>query len=168
MDFLAILVDKGVLNAHDLTAVRNAQAESPSRPLHTLLLERGWAKEETLLPALADYFSLDLVDLTKVTISPETLRAPCPPSWSIAAASCRSTGKTARWSWPRAIRSTCMPWKSCKRSPACTSSRCWPVRGEIARLIKTHFGVGGETVTAMVQEREASEIELLEETRGRR
>ena len=24
---------------------------------------------------------------------------------------------------------------------------------EIARLIKTHFGVGGETVTAMVQER---------------
>src|SRR6185503_20976874 len=32
---------------------------------------------------------------------------------------------------------------------------------EIARLIKTHFGVGGETVTAMVQER--SEIELLEE-----
>jgi general secretion pathway protein E/type IV pilus assembly protein PilB len=32
---------------------------------------------------------------------------------------------------------------------------------EISRLIKTHFGVGGETVTAMVQEREA--VELLEE-----
>src|SRR5215471_8606085 len=32
---------------------------------------------------------------------------------------------------------------------------------EIARLIKTHFGVGGETVTAMVEER--SDVELLEE-----
>src|SRR5207244_7218360 len=34
---------------------------------------------------------------------------------------------------------------------------------EIARLIKTHFGVGGETVTAMVQERDADEVELLED-----
>src|SRR5262249_54573991 len=33
---------------------------------------------------------------------------------------------------------------------------------EIARLIKTHFGVGGETVTAMVQERGA-DVELLQE-----
>jgi general secretion pathway protein E/type IV pilus assembly protein PilB len=32
---------------------------------------------------------------------------------------------------------------------------------EIARLIKTHFGVGGETVTAMMQER-AEDVELLE------
>jgi general secretion pathway protein E/type IV pilus assembly protein PilB len=32
---------------------------------------------------------------------------------------------------------------------------------EIARLIKTHFGVGGETVTALMEER--NEVELLEE-----
>src|SRR5208337_6878 len=32
---------------------------------------------------------------------------------------------------------------------------------EIARLIKAHFGVGGETVTALMQER-ADEVELLE------
>src|SRR5439155_20180654 len=32
---------------------------------------------------------------------------------------------------------------------------------EIARLIKTHFGVGGETVTALIQERQ-EEVELLE------
>ncbi len=34
---------------------------------------------------------------------------------------------------------------------------------EIQRLIKTHFGVGGETVSAMVQDRAKDEIELLEE-----
>src|SRR5205085_3477678 len=33
---------------------------------------------------------------------------------------------------------------------------------EIARLIKTHFGVGGETVTAMVESRK-EDVELLEE-----
>jgi general secretion pathway protein E/type IV pilus assembly protein PilB len=34
---------------------------------------------------------------------------------------------------------------------------------EIARLIKTHFGVGGDTVTQMVQERAQEDVELLEE-----
>jgi general secretion pathway protein E/type IV pilus assembly protein PilB len=34
---------------------------------------------------------------------------------------------------------------------------------EIQRLIKTHFGVGGETVSAMVQERARDDVELLEE-----
>jgi general secretion pathway protein E/type IV pilus assembly protein PilB len=34
---------------------------------------------------------------------------------------------------------------------------------EIARLIKVHFGVGGETVTAMMQERASDGVELLEE-----
>src|SRR5207248_4082255 len=33
---------------------------------------------------------------------------------------------------------------------------------EIARLIKTHFGVGGDTVAALAQEREDEAIELLE------
>src|SRR5438132_6039452 len=41
--------------------------------------------------------------------------------------------------------------------PVLASSR------EVARLIKTHFGVGGETVTAMVQERANDGVELLEE-----
>ena len=34
---------------------------------------------------------------------------------------------------------------------------------EITRLIKTHFGVGGETVTAMMLDRAKDEVELLEE-----
>src|SRR5207245_5423118 len=34
---------------------------------------------------------------------------------------------------------------------------------EIARLIKTHFGVGGETVSSLMQERANDGVELLEE-----
>src|SRR5262249_43602359 len=33
---------------------------------------------------------------------------------------------------------------------------------EISRLIKTHFGVGGDTVSALVQERPEDQVELLE------
>src|SRR5208337_846802 len=35
---------------------------------------------------------------------------------------------------------------------------------EVTRLIKTHFGVGGETVTALVADRASDGVELLEET----
>src|SRR5207253_935104 len=41
--------------------------------------------------------------------------------------------------------------------PVLASSR------EIQRLIKTHFGVGGETVTALVADREKEQVELLED-----
>ena len=39
---------------------------------------------------------------------------------------------------------------------------------EIARLIKTHFGVGGETVTAMVQDRAQGRRRAARRARGRR
>ena len=59
-------------------------------------------------------------------------------------------GTTARSSSPPATRSTSTRSTSCRRSPACTSSRCSASPREIARLIKTHFGVGSETVAALV------------------
>src|SRR5207253_4528731 len=34
---------------------------------------------------------------------------------------------------------------------------------EIARLIKTHFGVGGDTVNSLVLERDKDDVELLED-----
>jgi type II secretion system protein E len=162
MDFLAILVDKGVLNAHDLAAVRAAQAEAPSKPLHVLLLERGWSKEEALLPVLAEYFSLDLIDLTKVTISPETLR-----SLPAKLVHRRSFLPVDRQNGTLVV-ATGDPFDmyALEELQTLTGLRIRPVLAsprEIARLVKTHFGVGGETVTQMVEERDASEIELLEE-----
>src|SRR5688572_15257431 len=75
MDFLRLLVDKGLLREPDLGAVRHAQAASPGRPPHAILLDRNLVREEDLLPVLAEYFGMDLVDLTKTTIDPETLRS---------------------------------------------------------------------------------------------
>src|SRR4029077_18897891 len=69
------LVQKGIIPEADLARVAEAQAAAPSKPLHELLVERGFAKEEHVLAALAEEFGMDLVDLTQITIEPETLLA---------------------------------------------------------------------------------------------
>src|SRR5438128_11969313 len=69
------LVHKGIMAEADLARVAEAHAAAPATPLHEILIERGFAKEEPVLAALAEEFGMDVVDLTKVTIEPETLKA---------------------------------------------------------------------------------------------
>src|SRR2546421_8015218 len=69
------LVKRGALPVGELARVAEAQAATPTKPLHELLIERGFAKEEDVLAALADEFGMELVDLTQVTVEPETLKA---------------------------------------------------------------------------------------------
>ena len=162
MDFLASLVGKNLLQDRDLPMIRQTLAETPNTPLHVMLLERGWAKEEELLPALAEYFGLDLIDLTKLTISPETLRS-LPPKLVHR----RSLLPVERQNGALVV-ATGDPFDmyALDELQTLTGLRVRPVLAsprEIARLVKTHFGVGGETVTAMVEEAAASEVELLEE-----
>ena len=38
------------------------------------MIEKGFAKEEHVLPALAEEFGMDLVDLTTVKVDPELLK----------------------------------------------------------------------------------------------
>src|SRR5262249_39985054 len=69
------LVQKGLLTEADLSRVAEAKNAAPSKPLHTLLIEQGFAKEEAVLAVLAEEFGMDVVDLTKVTVEPDTLKA---------------------------------------------------------------------------------------------
>src|SRR3954452_19830169 len=70
------LVRRGVLKPEDLARVAEVQAATPPPPpLHELLIERGFAKEDDVLAALADEFGMELVDLTQVKVEPETLQA---------------------------------------------------------------------------------------------
>ena len=69
------LAQKGQLRESDLPRVAEAVAAAPDKPLHELLIERGFAKEDDVLAALAEEFGLDLVDLTQIEVAPETLQA---------------------------------------------------------------------------------------------
>jgi general secretion pathway protein E/type IV pilus assembly protein PilB len=159
MQLVHDLVRKGLLKESDLEAVQAAQA-SNGKPLHEVLVEKGFAREEDVLAALADETGLELVDLTKCVVEPETLKA-----MPLKLVHRRTLMPIARENGTLIV-ATGDPFDiySLDELQTITGLRVRPVLAsprEIARLIKTHFGVGGETVTAMVQER--GDVELLEE-----
>jgi general secretion pathway protein E/type IV pilus assembly protein PilB len=155
------LAKKKLLSTEDLARVAEARAASPTEPLHKLLIERGFAKEEHVLAALAEELGMELVDLTKVTVDPEVLR-----TMPLKLVHRRSLMPIARENGTLTVATADpMDIYALDELQTLTGLKVVPVLAsarEIARLIKTHFGVGGETVTAMVQER-GEEIELLEE-----
>src|SRR5262249_60111929 len=102
----------------------------------------------------------ELVDLTQVSVEPDTLQA-----MPLKLVHRRSLMPLSRENGTLVV-ATGDPYDvySLDELQTLTGLQIQPVLAvprEIARLIKTHFGVGGETVTAMVQERGG--VELLEE-----
>ena len=154
------LVKKGILNAQDLPRLAEEQAAAPSKPLHQLLVEKGFAKEEDVFRVLADELGMDLVDLTDVTVEPDTLKA-----MPLKLVHRRTLMPLSRQNGTLVV-ATGDPFdvNSLDELQTLTGLQVQPVLAhprEIARLIKTHFGVGGDTVAALAQERE-EEVELLE------
>src|ERR1700722_11387631 len=154
------LVRRGVLKPDDLARIAEAHALTPSKPLHELLVERNFAKEEDVLAALAEEFGMELIDLTDVKVEPETLQAM--PLKLVH----RRTIMPLRREDGVLIVATGDPIDvyAPDGRAMLTGMEVQPVLArpsEITRLIKTHFGVGGETVTALMQDR-AEEVELLE------
>jgi general secretion pathway protein E/type IV pilus assembly protein PilB len=161
MQLVQRLVRRGTLNADDLPKIAQAHAANPAKPLHMFLIEQGYAKEDEVLAALAEEFGLELVDLSAVKVDPDTLQ-----SMPLKLVHRRTLMPLERRNGTLVV-ATGDPFDvySLDELQMLTGMRVQPVLAsprEIARLIKTHFGVGGETVTAMVQER-GEEVELLEE-----
>ena len=160
MPLLQNLVERGLLKESDFVAVAQAQAAAPNKPIHYVLVESGFLKEEQILPVLADEFGMELVDLSQIKIEPETLK-----SLPVKLVHRRSLMPLARENGTLRV-ATGDPFDvyAIDELQTLTGLHVEAVlasQREISRLIKTHFGVGGETVTAMVAERGA--VELLEE-----
>jgi general secretion pathway protein E/type IV pilus assembly protein PilB len=156
------LAKKNLLSLDDLARVAEARAAAPSVPLHKLLIERGFAKEEDVLTALAEELGMELVDVTKITVDPETLQA-----MPLKLVHRRGLLPISRQNGTLVVATgDPLDINALDELQTLTGLKVVPVLAsprEIARLIKTHFGVGGETVTAMVQERANEDVELLEE-----
>jgi type II secretion system protein E len=156
------LVQKGFLTEADLPRVAEAQAASPSTPLHQILIERRFAKEEAVLAALAEELGMEVVDLTKVTVEPDTLKA-----LPLKLVHRRTLMPLSRQNGTLVV-ATGDPFDvyALDELQTLTGLHVHPVLAsprEIARLIKAHFGVGGDTVSALVQERGDDGVELLED-----
>lgn len=156
------LVQKGLLTEADLTRLAEVQKAAPNKPVHEVLIENGFAKEEEVLALLAEEFGMDLVDLTKITVEPETLKA-----MPLKLVHRRTLMPLSRQNGTLIV-ATGDPFDvyALDELQTLTGLNVQPVLAsprEIARLIKQHFGVGGETVTAMMQERATDGVELLED-----
>ena len=75
MNLVNLLIQKGAMRDTDLPKVQEALRDAPNRPLHSVLMEKGFAKEEDVLPILGEQFGMEVSDLAKVTVDAETLRA---------------------------------------------------------------------------------------------
>jgi general secretion pathway protein E/type IV pilus assembly protein PilB len=161
MVFLRHLVNQGLLKEADLPRVAEYQAAAGGRPLPDILVERGLVKEEPLYTALGELMGMEFVDLTKAKVDPA----------SIAVMPAKLVHRRNLMPLSRdngtLIVATSDPFDvySLDELQTLTGLNIQPVLAsprEITRLIKTHFGVGGDTVNAMVASR-AEEIELLED-----
>jgi general secretion pathway protein E/type IV pilus assembly protein PilB len=163
MAFCQRLIEKGILREADLGRVHDAQAAAPAKPLHEVLLAAGVVREEEVLPILADELGLELVDLTKVTIEPATLSA-----LPLKLIHRRTIMPLSRQNGTLVV-AVADPFDmySLEELATLTGLQVQPVLAsprEISRLIKTHFGVGGETVTTMAKNRSDQGVELLQDT----
>lgn len=155
------LVQKGLLAESDLPRLADAVAAMPDRHVHEILIERGFAKEEAVLSTLAEEFGLELVDLSNAQVSPEILA-----SMPQKIVHRRNLMPLSRDNGTLVV-ATGNPYdiSSIDELQTITGLHIQPVLAsprEISRLIKTYFGVGGDTVTALVMERGEEQIELLE------
>ncbi|HEX5272223.1 MAG TPA: ATPase, T2SS/T4P/T4SS family [Gemmataceae bacterium] len=163
MQLLQRLLEKGLLTDADVARINEARAVAPpDKPLHELIIEKGFAKEEHVLAELADEFGMELVDLTNIKIDPQTLEA-----MPLKLVHRRTLMPLARNNGTLTV-ATGDPFDvyALDELQTLTGLHVQSVLAsprEIQRLIKTHFGVGGETVSAMVQERGKDDVELLED-----
>src|SRR5438105_3037149 len=161
MQLLQTLVKKGHLLETDLERVKEAHAGMPTKPIHEILIEKGFCKEEVVLPLLADELGMELVDLSNRTVAQETLEAL--PLKLVH----RHTLMPLSRENGSLVVATGDPFDvyALDELQTITGLQVIPVLAsprEIARLIKLHYGVGGDTVSSMIQERD-KDVELLEE-----
>ncbi|MFM7151354.1 MAG: GspE/PulE family protein, partial [Gemmataceae bacterium] len=161
MHLLQRLQRRGVLKPDDLLRIEEVSAQTPDKPLHELLVEKNFAREEDVLAALAEEFGLDLVDLSEAKVEKDVLQSM--PSKLVH----RRTIMPLRRENGTLVVATGDPFDvyALDELAMITGLQVQPVLAsprEIARLIKTHFGVGGETVSSLIQERGDEQVELLE------
>ncbi len=163
MMLLDALIRRGALTEADRLRAEAALAAAPDKPPHFTLLEKGFLKEEPLFDALADEFGLEFVDLTKVQVEPNALVGV--PQKLVHR---RNILPIARENGTLTV-ATGDPYDAYALDELATMTGLdvRPVLGsprEINRLLRQHFGVGGDTVTALMQDQpDKDDLELLED-----
>ncbi len=155
-----ILVRRGLIDQHQLARSRSAQTDGLR--LDQAAVNLGFVTEEAALRALGEEVGLDYIDLAETTVDTSLLtKFPTRLIYRQMLFPIRRENGTL-------VVATSDPFDlyPLDELGAATGLAIHPVlagRDEIAKLIKTHLGVGGETVTGLLATAEENKVELLEE-----
>jgi len=158
MEVGEILLRKGLLNDRQLADLRQAQTDGLR--LDQLAVQKGLVSEEAVLRALAEEMGLQYIDLTETEIDLELLKRF--PQRFIHREGlfpvCQRNGSL--------VVATSDPFNlyPLDELAAATGMTVTPVlasRVEIAKLIKTHLGVGSETIESLLAQTEEAPVELV-------
>ncbi len=75
MQLIQTLITRGLLTESARASANDAIKAAPELPPHQVLVDKGFLKEEVLLPVLAEEFGLEQVDVLHYTIEKEILSA---------------------------------------------------------------------------------------------
>ena len=162
MTLLDSLAKRGLLAQTDRGRAADAVAAAPDKAPHLTLLDKGFLTEDALLPALADEFGMEFVDLSRAAPAADAMTGV--PQRLVHR---RNLLPLARHNGTLTV-ATGDPFDpyALDELHTLTGLHIHPVLAsprEISRLLKQHFGVGGDTVAALAEEaKDKDEIEFLE------
>ncbi len=163
MQLIQTLVTRGLLSDADRGRAADAIKAAPDYPPHQVLIDKGFVREDALLPVLAEQFGLELIDLSNATI-PKDVLATMPQKLVH-----RKNLMPVAKHHGTLVVATGDPFDvyAIDELQTLTGLHVVPVLAparEITRLIKQYFGVGGDTVAALAEEakNDKDDIELLE------
>lgn len=155
-----ILVRKGLLTPQQLQVARRNQSEG--KRLDQTAVGMGLVSEEEALRALGEELGIEYVDLTQEKIDPTILHN-FPVKFVY-----RESLFPIREENGRLVVATSDPFNlyPLDELATATSKTVVPVlasQSEIAKLIKTYLGVGGETIDELIAQTQEDPVELLDE-----
>jgi type II secretion system protein E len=155
-----ILLKKGLLDPRQLDLARRSQTDGAR--LDQVAVELGFVTEEAALKALGDELGLAFVDLSEMDVQPTMLNG-FPPRFmhreSLFPVHQRKGVLVVATSDPFNL----YPLDELEVATGRTVVPVLATRNEIDRLIKTHLGVGSETVEGLLAQTAAEQVELLDE-----
>ncbi|MCI0705458.1 MAG: Flp pilus assembly complex ATPase component TadA [Planctomycetia bacterium] len=163
MQLIPTLVARGLLTDADRQRASDAIKNAPDFPPHQVLVDKGFLKEEVLLPVIAEEFGLEQIDLSHATVE-EDVRKLMP----LKLVHRKNLMPVARNNGTLVV-ATADPFDvyALDELQTLTGLHVLPVLAparEITRLIKQYYGVGGDTVAALAEEAKGQQddIEFLE------
>jgi len=154
------LVRKGLITADQLSEVQVASQKNGGEKVETALVRAGLVTERDVLQVLSEQSHMPIEELTENEIDRELLkRVPSRIVHKYSLMPLRKQGK-------HVIVATCDPHNiyAIDEVRTCINMPVKPVlalRGEINRMIKAFYGVGGEVLAELTAE--AGEIQILDE-----